>query len=115
MVSFKVSKSERAIIEHIADRAWGLEWLRENYDDRVSLVMDVTATHANGNRLRLNDLLGTDDFNFAHDLGGICSCLDRDTGKLTGNFRPRFSEQYGRANANLSTDAKFAAIRAALG
>ncbi len=58
----------------------------------MSLHMDVSATHANGNPLRLADLLAADDFNFAHDLSGICNCLDRNTGKLTNNFRPRFSQ-----------------------
>lgn len=91
MVSFKVSKSERKIIEHIADRAWGIGWLRDSYEDRVGLVMDITATHANGNPLRLDELLGADNFNFAHDMSGICNCLNRETGKLTRGFRPRFS------------------------
>jgi len=55
------------------------------------MTMDVSAVHANGNPLRLEDLLHADDFNFAHDMSGICNCLDRNTGKLTRNFLPRFS------------------------
>lgn len=52
--------------------------------------MDITATHANGCPLRLDDLLAADEFNFGHDVFGIRNCLDRKTGKLMRNFLPRF-------------------------
>lgn len=96
-VSFKVSTSDAAIISKIVARAWQIDWLRSSYADRMSMNMDVTATHANGNPLRLGDLLAADDFNFVHDMGGICNCLDRSTGKLTRNFRPRFSAHAAEA------------------
>ncbi len=53
--------------------------------------MDIAATHLNGCPLRLADLLAADDFNFSHDVFGIRRHLDRETGKLTGHFLPRFS------------------------
>lgn len=53
--------------------------------------MDLTAVHANGNPMRLADLLAADDFNFAHDIVGISRFLDRNTGRLTDCFSPRFS------------------------
>jgi hypothetical protein len=90
-VSFAVSKADRAVINKIVARGWKIDWLRASYPDRQSMNMDVTAVHANGNPLRLADLLAADDFNFAHDMSGICNCLDRRTGQLTRNFRPRFS------------------------
>ena len=51
----------------------------------------LAATHANGNPLRLHDLLNADDLNFAHDVWGIRSKIDRTTGKLTDHFSPRYS------------------------
>lgn len=53
--------------------------------------MDVIATHANGNPLDLAKLLSADDFNFEHDMFGICRHLDRSTGKLLNHFSPRCS------------------------
>ncbi len=90
-VSFDRSPEEDAVIKKIVKRGWAIPWLRRSYEDRLSMRMDVIATHANGNPLRLDDLLAADDFNFAHDMSGICNCLDRSTGQLTRNFRPRFS------------------------
>ena len=96
-ISFEVTREEAAIIRQIATRGWNIDWLRQSYVkagcDKTSMVMDVTATHANGNPLRLADLLAADDFNFAHDMSGIANCLDRNTGKLTNLFSPRFSRR----------------------
>jgi len=98
-VSFKVSDTDAKIIDKILRRAWAIDWLRASYEDQISMRMDVTAVHANGNPLRLADLLAADDFNFAHDMSGICNCLDRSTGKLLRNFRPRFSVSASRRAA----------------
>lgn len=92
-ISFSTNKVDFATISKIVDRAWGIGWLRRSYADRMSMHMDVAAVHANGNPLRLQDFLDADDFNFAHDMSGICNCLDRDTGKLTKGFSPRFSRR----------------------
>ena len=88
LVSFKVSQKDRNTIIRIAERA--LPSMRPGVD-KLHVIMDVTATHANGNPLRLADLLKADDFNFLHDIYGIFACLNRDTGRLEKNFRPRFS------------------------
>lgn len=90
-ISFDRTPEEARIIRKIVARGWEIDWLRKSYKDRLSMEMDITATHANGNPLRLEDLLAADDFNFAHDMSGICNCLDRKTGKLMNHFRPRFS------------------------
>jgi len=90
-VNFKVSRADADRIKKICQRGWAVDWLRASYADFVSMRMDVTAVHCNGNPLRHADLLAADDFNFLHDMSGICNCLDRNTGKLTRNFRPRFS------------------------
>lgn len=91
-VKFARNPDDCDLIAAIAERGWEIDWLRASYEDFQSMVMDVSATHANGNPLRLEDLLAADDFNFEHDMSGICNCLDRTTGKLTRNFRPRFSQ-----------------------
>lgn len=92
-VRFDCSPAEALIVQAIVERGWKLGWLRKSYLDKLDMRMDVLATHANGNPLRLADLLAADDFNFAHDMSGICNCLDRRTGKLTRNFSPRFSQR----------------------
>ena len=90
-INFKATPTDLALIEGIIDRGWAIPWLRASYENRMDMLMDVTAVHLNGNPLRLKEMLGADDFNFAHDMSGICSCLDRNTGKLTHGFSPRFS------------------------
>lgn len=56
--------------------------------DRLSLRMDLSATHASC-PLDLERLAAFDDFNLLHDVGGISGHLDRATGRLTGYFLPR--------------------------
>lgn len=90
-VKFATTGIEADLIGQITARAWETD-LRYSYKCKLDLRMDVTATHCNGNPLRLSDLLAADDFNFFHDMSGICNCLDRDTGQLKKNFRPRFSQ-----------------------
>jgi hypothetical protein len=92
-ISFKVSDADRLTIKGIVARGWALGRLRKSYPDKLSMQLDITACHANGNALRLVDLLAADDFNFAHDMSGICRCLDRDMGRLTKGFSPRFSQR----------------------
>lgn len=91
-INFSTNKSDFSVISKIVDRAWAIGWLRNSYASRMDMHMDVSAVHANGNPLRLDALLHADDFNFAHDMSGICNCLDRETGKLLNSFSPRFSQ-----------------------
>lgn len=90
-VSFDVSSHDAGLIAKIASRARSLEASYGKPSPLIEWVMDFTATHANGNPLRLADLLAADGFNFMHDAFGICRHLDRETGKLTDFFLPRFS------------------------
>ncbi len=96
--SFETSKKEFLLIAEIAKRAVILaDKLGVGmYDDCTTVCMDVTACHANGNPLRLADLLKADDGNFGHDVFGIGRYIDRATGKLTDYFRPRYSVPGGR-------------------
>lgn len=88
MVKFEVSRADAKLIQQIVDRAVKVELLNGS---RMDLEMDIEATHANGNPLRLAELLAADTFNFSHDVVGIQNCIDRNTGKMTRFFVPRFS------------------------
>lgn len=92
--SFDVTIADARLINKIAQRAmYDLQAARHTDQfTKLDVAMDVTATHVNGNPLRLADLLVANGFNFAHDILGIRTHLDRDTGKLMNSFRPRFSQ-----------------------
>lgn len=91
-VSFSTTRREFDLISQIVSRSMGLHTARRNDPwTRMDLSMDLSAVHANGNPLRLEALLAADDFNFAHDILGIRTHLDRDTGQLRNEFSPRFS------------------------
>lgn len=87
-INFKASKHDADTIEAIVLRAENLrETINGQETDRLSLTMDLTATHLNGTPLRL----AADDFNFAHDVFGIERHINRRTGKLQNCFLPRFA------------------------
>ena len=58
--------------------------------DRMSFRMDIAAVHAS-NPLDLKALADAPDFDFAHDICGICDNLNRETGELENCFLPRYS------------------------
>jgi hypothetical protein len=94
MIDFKVSDRDQETIGKLVDRAMALKSDGRKIftaKQRMDLVMDLTATHANGNPLRLDDLLQADEFNFMHDIFGIRRHLNRETGELMDCFSPRFS------------------------
>lgn len=93
-LSFKTHPMDMGLAKQIADRAVSMEVVHGGRPrEKMDWWMDIIAVHVNGNPLRLNDLLQADDFNFAHDVFGICRHLDRSTGQLTDHFSPRFSAQ----------------------
>jgi len=63
--------------------------------ERINLIMDLTAADGvNGNcPLDWDRLIAADDFNFLHDLSGICRHINRDTGELENCFLPRFTKR----------------------
>jgi hypothetical protein len=89
-VSFAVSDTDASLIDEIVTRALTLARKQGVKLDRVSLSMDITACHANGCRLRLNELLCANPFDFSHDVFGIHKHMDRETGQLTDCFSPRY-------------------------
>jgi hypothetical protein len=90
-VSFKIAKRDLLAMDQIVFRAAAMFRRGGVERDDLDIRMDVIATHANGNPLRLHDLAAADDFNFSHDIVGIYRHLNRETGKLENYFRPRFS------------------------
>jgi hypothetical protein len=87
MINWKHNNAEEPrIIAKIAKRACEkFGWLY------FEINMDISATHLNGNPLKLKELLTADDLNFSHDLVGIRNHIDRNTGKLKNCFLPRYS------------------------
>ena len=58
---------------------------------QMDALMDIDACHSNGCPLKLQELLETNDVNFAHDVFGIRRHIDRTTGKLQNCFLPRYA------------------------
>jgi hypothetical protein len=82
--SFKITKEDSRIIDRIGQRA-----LDQFGSDFLETIMDVTATHSNGCKLKLKDLLESSGFDFSHDISGIKNNIDRSTGKIGNCFLPR--------------------------
>ena len=76
------------IIEDIVDRAEKNGLLKFN---RISLLMDLDCVN-NNIGLRLKNFLNADDFNFAHDIYGIQTNLNRETEELENFLLPRFAK-----------------------
>lgn len=93
MISFTTTQDEHRTIQAIADRAtaMALQHKRPAYPT-PDAAMDITATHANGCKLRLDALLAAEPFDFAHDVFGIRNHLNRLTGQLEDGFTPRFAK-----------------------
>lgn len=90
-ISFEATREEHDIIRKIAERAHKMAAENGVKYPLHDAVMDVTAAHANGAKLKLQELLEADDFNFAHDVFGIWQHIDRTTGELMDCFWPRFA------------------------
>jgi hypothetical protein len=93
VIDWMVTKAEAKLIGAIVKRAVELASRNGVPVDAMQLSMDLTACHANGCPLRLEDLLAADDGNFGHDVFGIRRYIDRKTGKLTDCFVPRFASR----------------------
>jgi len=83
----KLTRGDMNLINHVTDRAVNMF----PQLDRLSIHMDVSAVHISGCKLDLQKLLKFDDFNFAHDIAGIRSHINRQTGELQDCFVPRCS------------------------
>lgn len=78
-------------IKKISTRAVSVYAAHDVRIDPITVVMDLTAVHFGGTKLRLDELLAADDFNFIHDVSGINRNLNRETWELDNCFLPRFT------------------------
>jgi hypothetical protein len=90
MMKLMATTDDSRLIRQIADRVF--KEIPDYPDDRLSLEMDLTAAHLNGNPLKLAELLKAPKFDFVHDVCGIRTNLSRTTGKLGNCFSPRYSK-----------------------
>lgn len=91
-INFSTTKDEAILIGKIVNRAAKIAFRYGMSFDAMATDMDITAAHCNGCRLKLDELFGSDDANFAHDVFGITKHINRETGKLEDCFCPRFAE-----------------------
>jgi hypothetical protein len=91
-VRFDTTERENDLVLAIVERSEKLDVLGPQPRARLNLVMDLTATHANGCPMDFNKLLTAPDFDFVHDITGIQRHIDRETGKLGNCFLPRFAK-----------------------
>jgi hypothetical protein len=92
MINFKVTRDEAKTIRNIVQRATAVAVEACIDYKALDIDMDITACHANGCRLKLEELAKADNFNFSHDIFGIRRHLNRETGQLEDCFLPRFAE-----------------------
>lgn len=90
-LKWHVSKRDGLFITRIVERAKAMFDRQGIQVDGLQLHMDLTALHANGCPLNLREFADADEFNFAHDIGGITQHMDRNTGKVR-RFMPRFAQ-----------------------
>lgn len=92
-INWKVSEYEHNLIKKIADRTIMLmeEFNGDHPPEKMEVMMDIIACHANGCPLKLHELLAADDFNFLHDVNGTHNYINRETAQLERCFLPRFA------------------------
>lgn len=83
----KLTDGEIAVIEEIANRAV-LSGIVSKFR-KMTLIMDIGATHLNSVKLDLKKFLAAPEFDFAHDIDGIQTHINRATGELEDFFLPR--------------------------
>ncbi len=89
-ISFKIDGMDADHMSRVVARV-----LQERpQTDRMSLVLDLSACHANGMPLDFQAMADAPrSFDFWHDIHGIQRHIDRETGKLQHCFVPRFARR----------------------
>ena len=88
MIDFNISTHDAELVDRIIERAGDLDLI---CDDQITHELDLIATHLNSCPIDFQRLLDANDFK--HDFCGIYRHLDRETGKLTSCFLPRFRKR----------------------
>jgi hypothetical protein len=90
ILNWKIDAGDHALIVQIAERAQAMA--KRFGTSYPQVVMDLTAVHANGCPLRLDELLASGDGDFGHDIFGIRRFWNPKAAKLEQCFRPRFAK-----------------------
>jgi hypothetical protein len=90
-MKWDTTKQETYLIMKIMDRAFSSRDIVPT-ENRMTMMMDITACHLNGNRLDLEGLFKAKEPDFFHDVCGISRYINRKTGKMTECFSPRYSK-----------------------
>lgn len=88
IANWKTTKEDAALIGKIVERADAIA-KSLGRTPIPQLSMDLTACHLNGSRLNLERLLAASELDFVHDVWGIHSHIDRESGQLQDCFLPR--------------------------
>lgn len=91
-INWNTSKTETRLIAAAANRAVEIAKKYGVPYDKCTAMMDLTACHANGCPLKLEQMTTMPEPDFAHDVFGIRRHLDRRSGKLKDCFLPRCAE-----------------------
>lgn len=83
-------RAEFKVIVKIAERAIEMSKNSGIEYERIDAIMDIDYAHKEV-PLRLEELLASDDVNFAHDVFGIRRHLNRQTLKIENCFLPRYA------------------------
>jgi len=107
ILNWKATDEEFSLAARIAERALdelandlerlGVNSPRRRGGLRRDYLMDVLATHLNGRPLDLARLLEAKRTDFLHDVVGIRTHIDRETGQLKNCFVPRYAAAEVRA------------------
>lgn len=90
-IEFDLTDQERGYVEDIVDRAEDMGISPK--EARIDRMMDIAAVHKKGVALDLESFLHhATDFDFAADFRGIAENVDRSTGELKGDWRPKYSQ-----------------------
>lgn len=91
MNNFEVEKQDKAAIMNVVRN------IRNEMPsiDVLTVMMDLTACHANGCPLDLERMQQASADELWHDIHGINRHLDRETGKLLNCFLPRYAKKGG--------------------
>lgn len=91
MPNFTANQADSKLIRQIARRALdSIASLRAQQVFSIDVQMDLEMVHCNGCPLNLKALLKADELSFAKEIVGLRGHVNRNTGKLTGGFLPRF-------------------------
>jgi hypothetical protein len=90
ITNWEITEQEHDLLMQVVDRA--MRDLTGYPDEPRTLIMDLTACHANGCPLDFAGLLAAPMQDFSHDVYGIRKAINRQTGKLTEDvFTPRYA------------------------